>query len=64
MVMRVVMVTPTGMAEEYEVRHVRFDTFEEALRELHDGRIVWVKPEVAETLFEHLGMKRREYIPT
>ena len=62
--MRVVMITPTGMAEEYEVTHVRFDSFEEALRELRDGKIVWVKPEVAQTIFEHLGMKRREHIPT
>ena len=62
--MRVVMITPTGMTQEYEVRYVRFDTLEVALRELGDGKIVWVKPEVADAIFERLGMKRREYIPT
>ena len=62
--MRVVMITPTGMTEEYEVAHVRFDTLEVAIRELGEGKIAWVKPEVADAIFERLGMKRREYIPT
>lgn len=62
--MKVVMVTPTGMTEEYEVTHVRFDTLEVAIRELGEGKIAWVKPEVADAIFERLGMKRREYIPT